>query len=751
MPARTSRLPAPDVLEGAYRTDPVVLIAGERSSLSTALADALATAGWRVRHEEPGDGAEPDVVLWPAPEQPTGWDQASSALTDALLLAGRVQEPLERVAESGRAAFVTVTRMDGRLGMSGAENMPKAVLGGAVGLVSTLAIEAPALFCRSLDLAPELSEERCAELVVAELHDARSDLVKSGYSADGTRWTVEAAYEDGSADGSAAPEPGPDDLLVVTGGGRGVTAACTVGLAERYGCGALLLGRTKLADEPSWTEGVSDDELKAAIADHLRAEGRTPTPREVGGLHGELVAQREIRRTLASIRESGAFAEYLPVDTTDAAATAEALAAYRDRITGVVHGAGVLADQLITAKQEAEVARVLAPKLAGLRSVLGAVDQDRLRHLKLFSSVAGFFGNRGQSDYGMANAALNSLACAFKREHPDASVTAVNWGAWDGGMVTPGLAKMFAERGVELIPLQTGVDVFAEQFRPEHSGDVVCVVGPGKPLSEPEPPRWDGEVRLRRDLGPLTDDPVIADHVIGGAPVLPAAVAIGGLLDAARQVRPDVRALEEFQVLSGVVFDGSVQALHVAVGADVTASDDTGKPRYRATARTDLPSAEPLRDLPPATAGEPLDPYSDGTLFHGPALRGIERLLADGDRLVLGCRLRAAGIADGAYEVAGYRPEQADLLLQAVLVWVRRHLGRPSLPTAVGRVEPHAPLPDGEPFHVVVDEARAAEGLVRATATACDQAGGVLLRFRDVDAVVSTALESKFTSSERGS
>ncbi|EQD87986.1 beta keto-acyl synthase [Saccharopolyspora erythraea D] len=730
----------------------MVLVAGEQSPLSTALADALCAAGWRVRHEEPGDGGEPDVVLWLAPERPADWDRASSALTEALLLAGRVQEPLERVAESGRAAFVTVTRIDGGLGMSGAGDMANAVLGGVVGLVSTLAIEAPALFCRSLDLDPELSEERCAELVVAELHDARSDLVKTGYSGDGARWTVEAADADGSAGGCAAPEPGPDDLLVVTGGGRGVTAACTVGLARRYGCGALLLGRTEPADEPPWAEGVSGDaELKAAIADHLRAEGRKPTPREVGGLQRELVAQREIRQTLASIRESGAFAEYLPVDTTDAAATAEALAAYRDRVTGVVHGAGVLADQLITAKQEPEVTRVLAPKLAGLRSVLGAVDQDRLRHLMLFSSVAGFFGNRGQSDYGMANAALNSLACAFKRDHPDASVTAVNWGAWDGGMVTPELARMFAERGVELIPLQSGVDVFVNEFRPERSGDVVCVVGPGKPLSERVPPRQDGEVHLRRDLGPLTDDPVIADHVIGGAAVLPAAVAIGGMLNAVRQVRPDVRALEEFQVLSGVVFDGSVPALHLAVGDDVTASDDTGKPRYRAAARTEPPTAEPLRDLPPTTAGEPLDPYSDGTLFHGPALRGIERLLADDDRLVLGCRLRAAGIADGAYEVAAYRPEHADLLLQAVLVWVRRHLGRPSLPTAVGSVEPHAPLPDGEPFHVVVDEVRAAEGSVRATATACDPAGGVLLRFRDVDAVVSTALESKFTRSERGS
>ena len=114
--------------------------------------------------------------------------------------------------------------------------------------------------------------------------------------------------------------------------------------------------------------------------------------------------------------------------------------------TLAVHGAGVLADQRIKDKRLEDVTRVLAPKLDGLHVLLDAVDCERLKYVVLFSSVAGFFGNAGQADYAMANEALNRLACWFKRQHPRANVASLNWGAWAGGMVTPELQRMFAQR-----------------------------------------------------------------------------------------------------------------------------------------------------------------------------------------------------------------------------------------------------------------------------------------------------------------
>jgi NAD(P)-dependent dehydrogenase (short-subunit alcohol dehydrogenase family) len=790
--------------------------------LTEPLAVALRADGWTVHlGRSVPDGVDRlDLVGYLAPADAPTWQSAADTLIEALLLARDTQRSLEAAAATpARAAFLTVSALDGVLGLSGVGSSAAAVLGGLPGLVKTLAIEAPSLFCRAVDLAGEMDAGRAVRLLRAELYDAEPRLTQVGYGADGSRCTV--ALMDGACGGSrdlgqpAGPPvepPGPADLVVVTGGGRGVTAACATGLARRYRPAMLLLGRTQLAGEPDWAAGVPDESLRAAIAGHLRAEGARPVPREVERRYRDLVAQREIRATLREIAAAGSSVDYLAVDVTDTAATASALAPYRDQITGLVHGAGVLADQLVVEKQSADAKRVLDTKIGGLYSVLtallgeamgggavaggavagGAVGDvaaggSALRHVALFSSVAGFFGNRGQSDYAMANEALNRVACHLGRRLPNARVVSINWGAWAGGMVTPALAAMFAERGVTLIPLDGGVRLFVGEFAGQ-TGSPVVVAGPTAPLSAGAPAMSpsvsasampsvgasalsssvgvpamalsaaepalipDTGLVVRRELPAVVSDPVLADHAVGGVPVLPATAAIGAILNVAGRLRPGerLREVRGFAVLKGLTFDGGhPDELRFTLRPNgghtaVTVTDASGRPRYRA--QVGPCSFEVQRPIElPRTAGEPARFYEDGALFHGPALRGITAVLADDAlRLVLSARLTDRPLAGGGFDADGYSPVLADLLLQAALVWVHRRRGVPSLPTAVGSVELHAPLPDGEPFVIVVEGGTETGAAISCTVTACTQDGLVLYRFVDVDVVPSPALAVKF-------
>ncbi|MFD7169316.1 SDR family NAD(P)-dependent oxidoreductase, partial [Streptomyces violascens] len=779
-------LPTPDKLIGAYPVNAGVLIVDDGSDLVPAIATRLTDTGWRVHtlrlpgapkraggveeHALTGWGVTElaarieeiladgiSLVLDPATADGTSWSDGVRRLSHSLLIAKHVVEPLSKAATEGRAAFVTVTRLDGAFGSAGIdeEMVPAA---GVTGLVKTMAVEAPGVFCRALDLDPALDTAAAAALVLDEVYDAAVEPAQVGL--DGSRRTGLGLGEESPYAAQAADVPAltSDDLLVVTGGARGITASCIAELARTHRPGLLLLGRTPLMDEPAWARGVDEAGLKAAAAAALKAEGEKPTPKRVEQLYRTVTGTREIRHTLEQVREFGSEAEYLAVDITDPGATAAALAPYRERVTGLVHGAGVLADQLIANKKASEVERVFAPKLTGLRSVTAALDAEALRHLVLFSSVAGFFGNRGQSDYAMANETLNAWAASWKRRHPKSRVTSLNWGAWDSGMVSPEIKAVFKERGITLIPVDTGAALFAEQFTAQRAGDVVTVLGPTTPLSEREAQPLDAAVTVERGLTALQDDPIVTDHVIGDAPVLPAAVALGWTIGAVeRSTGAQVREVRDFAVHKGIVFDGTqadAVRLEMAPDGDTTrvairsvAADGAVRPHYAAVTGTAAPAAAVVDGLPSIGGGrDAAGLYTDGTLFHGPSLRGVRRVLAEDDaRLVLECELPEHRPQGGAFAGSRFAPGTADLLLQAALVWVRLFRGTAGLPLSVTAAELHHALPDGEPFLVVV-EPGSGDGKAGAdlTVTACATDGRVLTRLRGATVVSAPQLEAKF-------
>ncbi|MFF9202234.1 SDR family NAD(P)-dependent oxidoreductase, partial [Streptomyces sp. NPDC014986] len=782
--AALTALPAPDPLLDAYAPDHGALVVDDGSQLAAHLVERLTGTGRRVHTLRlPGVAARSSdvsdhpltgwgttelaarveeiltdriaLVVDVTAEHRGEWAEGTRRLAHSLLLARHVVGPLSAAAEHGRAAFLTVTRLDGAFGLTGVAE-EQAPAGGVAGLVKTLALEAPGLFCRAVDLSPGLDAATGAALLLDEAADSATEPVQVGL--DATRRVGLTVGERPLAE--RLPEvgvPSPDDVLVVTGGARGITATCVVELARRHRPGLLLLGRTPLEEEPDWARGVAEAGLRTAAAASLTASGEKPTPKKVGRLAAAVAGSREIRATLDALRAAGSRAEYLAVDITDQAATAAVLAPHRDRVTGLVHGAGVLADQMIVHKKASEIERVFAPKLAGLRSVMAALSGERLRHVVLFSSVAGFFGNQGQSDYAMANEVLNAWAASARRRLPRARITSLNWGAWDSGMVSPQIKAVFEERGIPLIQAADGARMFADQFAPERAADTVTVLGPTTPLSSRERPA-PAAATVRRSLAGLERSPLVADHTIDSVPVLPAAVAIGWALGAVEHAegRPAVR-LRDFTVHKGIVFDGTRPDEcrvtmtpgdgEVKVAVRSVTADGSVRPHYAATVVTGpLAPAAPPAGLPaPGTGRDAAGLYTDGTLFHGPALRGLRRVLAEEEaRLVLECEPVATDAGTGA--TARYLAGTADLLLQAALVWVRRFRSAAGLPLAVGGVELHAPLTSPGTFLVVVEPVRHGGPDSRLTVTACAPDGRVIARFTDVSVVSAPQLAAKFAS-----
>ncbi|MBN9101242.1 MAG: SDR family NAD(P)-dependent oxidoreductase [Pseudonocardia sp.] len=765
-------LPAPDRLDRPFADAPVALVVEIGTGAPAQLTSALQQRGFTLRTLTLP--AVPDLGAWDGAATAAAVSAAvtgrldacvvllgnqgdtDAALADAVLVAASTTAALSRAAADGRAAFVTVTRLDGALGREAPASTSDAVLGGVTGLVKTLVQEAPGVFARALDVHPELDAAALADVLVTELYDPALT-TEVGIVADrGRRTTALVDVEEAGLD-PAAPVIGADDVLLVTGGARGVTARCVVALAARSGAEFLLLGRTPLREDPEWAVGVEEPGLQAAAL----AAAVASTPREVAALVSGVAAQREVRATLDAVLAAGGRARYLAADVTDADAVRTALGADAERVTGLVHGAGTLADAALTDKTPDAVRRVLAPKLAGLRAVLSAVQP---KHVVLFGSVAGVLGNPGQADYAAANEALDRVAAALAG--PDRHAVCLHWGAWDGGMVTPELKALFASRGVPLLSLDTGAAAFVEQLATSRAGQRSVLVAPGGSLAPAAPTPAPASV-ARRDLFPLTRDAVIDDHRVGAHPVLPAAAALGWMLRGAEQAHRHLVAVEcrDVEVHRGIVLDGTEPAeleLHLDVGtvegsrvlvrAAIRSTDGGGRvqPHFGATVvLAARPGVAPAPEPPTWRLGEGpedgLGVYADADLFHGPLLQGVRRLIErTPTRLVAECRLPDTPLGGGGWASTLLSPVLGDVVLQAACVLGVWYLDAGCLPLSVGRVELFAPLPADEPFVLVVDDLRPGANGVTVAVAAHAPDGTLLQRWSAVTAVSTPEMAAKF-------
>ncbi|MFR9800879.1 beta-ketoacyl synthase N-terminal-like domain-containing protein [Pseudonocardia sp. RS010] len=774
-------LPPIDRLAAPFAEQPVAWIVECDTSAPAALVDGLCGRGWTVVTGGERPESLDAVLVLAGPHVP-----AEQLLTDAVLTAGATVQALRCTAESSRAAFLTVTRVDGGLGHRGTAELGLALQGGLTGLAKTLAREAPTVFARALDVAPGLDDTALADVVLAELHDP--DLVAEvGVDADRARWTP--VRTDHGPAGVTPGEPGltADDVVLVTGGGRGVTATCVIALARSLSAAGrvpaefLLLGRTTGVDEPepAWAAGVADDGLKTALITNLRNGTGGFGPKEVEREVAALRARREIRSTLDAVRAAGARVRYLSADVADAAGVRAALGDDARRVTTLVHGAGALADAALPDKTAEAVGRVIGPKLGGLRAVLDAVETSP--RVVVFGSVAGVLGNPGQADYAAANEALDRAAATLSQKGQRG--TAIHWGAWDGGMVTPELKELFAARGVALLDPTTAAAAFVEEIG---NGARSVLVAPGGALAPvaPEPVR---AVTVRRETHRLTRDAVVADHRIGAHPVLPLSAAIGWMARTAERIHRDLRVvgLRDVGVHRGIVLDGSepgeleltldggtveggTPTLHARITSGGTQHGGStphapSQPHFGATlllapGPTVAPTAEPWE---PTTGDDGLQVYRDADLFHGPLLQGLRRVVEkelagstsggakEPTRLVAECELDDTPLAGGGWAAELHSPVLGDVVLQVASVLGVWHLQAGCLPLSVGAVDLYAPIPAGTPFRVTADGLRPTSGGVTVNATVTDPEGRILQRWRDVGAVSTPDMAAKFAEAVR--
>src|SRR5690606_21224884 len=138
----------------------------------------------------------------------------------ALAAIARVYDRMA-AAPRGRSFYVAVTGLGGELGLTGAGGGD--LVGAAlIGLAKGLKQELPGTASRGIDFDPDEPPDAVAELVARELEDG-NDQLEVAY---GGRRLVPRLRRLPATDGPPLRPVGTQDVVLVTGGGRGVTFEC---------------------------------------------------------------------------------------------------------------------------------------------------------------------------------------------------------------------------------------------------------------------------------------------------------------------------------------------------------------------------------------------------------------------------------------------------------------------------------------------------------------------------------------------
>ncbi len=258
-----------------------IWVAADGSPLTAAVARAIAERGYQPLVVPLGENpaaalSEPPhglIVIAPFRSQNEGWVKRAFQVVRA------VGPALEAKSATGGAALLTVMRLDGSFGAAGLPANVDPSHGALAGMAKTAALEWPAVSCKAVDLDSSFeSDADAARLIVDEL--CLRGPTEVGISARG-RITLELKPMEraGTLRGESI-KLARGDLVVASGGARGITASVAMALAREYQPTLVLLGRTPAPpNEPAWNAAVEDDaDLEQAI---MTRSDRRVGPREL--------------------------------------------------------------------------------------------------------------------------------------------------------------------------------------------------------------------------------------------------------------------------------------------------------------------------------------------------------------------------------------------------------------------------------------------------------------------------------------
>ena len=207
-------------------------------------------------------------------------------------------DDLCRSASAGGGWFVNITPLGGEFGLDDiATNRSLALAAaGTLGIGKALQREYATLQVKNVDVDATLEPAMLAQRLVQEI--AGDDPLREvGLTRKG-RWRLDLEKAPLPARLGSLPV-GPESVILITGGGKGVTAGVATALAAAERPHLVLVGSSAMP-QPETPKTVALDRmaLRRHLVEQARAEGTAPVPAEIEKAVNRILKEREFGASL---------------------------------------------------------------------------------------------------------------------------------------------------------------------------------------------------------------------------------------------------------------------------------------------------------------------------------------------------------------------------------------------------------------------------------------------------------------------
>jgi enediyne polyketide synthase len=595
----------------------------------------------------------------------------------------------------------------------------------ALALAASLHLERDDLRVRVIDFSTALDAEKIADKVIEEIN------TPAPFAAAGFDFELKRSIAVPELMQPASYKPRPmnwstEDVILVTGGARGITASCAFGLALETGARMALIGRSahpdKAPDRPS---------------------------------------SREIAETLKRYNDSGLFARYFSCDVSDRESLISAVREIRSdmgEITGVIHGAGLNHPRSANRVSVEDALQEISPKLMGALNLVFVLKDTPPKLFVGISSIIGVTGMPGNAWYGFSNEALDLILHRFAADHPDSDSLSIAYSVWrDEGMgARMGSVENLRKMGIEPIPSIEGVQRFIRLFLNDPGAHKVIIAGRlgsldtwvSRTTPAPESAKFletplhitPGVETVFQTHLTLEENPYLKDHLFNGSYLFPAVFGLEAMAQAVVHITGEnylgrVR-IEDVKLERPITVDPQDGA-NIVVWAEAQEYDPestirkirAGISKSRSRIKSDFFSATFILGLTnkqpkyainipdmPLEIEPSLDLYRELLLFQGPSFQRIDKVWSisatgeNGKDAIFSSKLEELSqAAEDAFTDALHRtlflgdPFLRDSLLQSAQMLVPKKI---CLPVYIGSIDIYPSVDNTHAFimgHVQMD------------------------------------------------